>query len=78
MAKQFYRILDNLSPSEMKLINLPRKPDGLHNLSFNEYGQLIKRKGYTKYNTTLLHYSEKIRECIDIISLLLKRVFSSL
>ena len=61
MAKQFYRILDNLSPSEMKLTNLPRKPNSLNNMFFNEYGQLVKRKGYEKYNTTLLHHSEKIR-----------------
>ena len=60
MAKQIYRILDNLSPSEAKLINLPRKPNSLHNLSFNEYGQLTKRKGYQKYNSTLLDASHKI------------------
>ncbi len=38
----------------MKLRNLPRKPDGLYNMHLNEYGQLVKRAGHTKYNTTSL------------------------
>jgi len=50
MAKQIWKALDNLSPSKIKLSQLPRKPDGLHNLKFNEYGQLVKRKGYTLYD----------------------------
>ena len=52
MAKQIWKALDNLSPSQNKLANLPRKPDGLHNLKVNEYGQLEKRAGYAKYNLT--------------------------
>lgn len=60
MPKQIYRILDSLSPSDMKLTGLPRKPDGLYNLSFNEYGQLEKRKGYEKYNATTLSADHKI------------------
>jgi len=60
MAKQIYRILDDLSPSEAKLRNLPRKPDGLMNMSFNEYGQLEKRLGYAKYNTTSIGAAHKI------------------
>lgn len=52
--KKIYRILDDLSPSNQKLRNLPRKPDGLHNMHFNEYGQLEKRKGYTKHNTNVI------------------------
>lgn len=54
MAKQVLKILDDLSPSEIKLRDLPRKPDGLYNMHFNEYGQLIKRAGYTEYNGTSL------------------------
>ena len=50
--KRILRILDNLSPSELKLTDLPRKPEGVYNMHFNEYGQLEKRKGYSKYNTT--------------------------
>jgi len=55
--KQIWRALDNLSPSETKLYNLPRKANGLHNLGFNEFGQLVKRKGYSKYNETQIHAS---------------------
>ena len=51
MAKIIIKFLDALSPSELKLTDLPRKPDGLYNLAFNEYGQLVKRAGYAKYNT---------------------------
>ena len=54
MAKKIYRILDDLSPSDMKLRDLPRKPSGLFNMHLNEYGQLVKRAGYTEYNTTSL------------------------
>lgn len=60
MPKQFYRILDNLSPSEAKLATLPRKPESLYNLVFNQFGQLKKRKGYAKYNTTTLDADHKI------------------
>ena len=55
--KLIYRVLDNLSPSEAKLANLPRKPDGLYNFVINEYGQLIRRSGTAKYNTDALHTS---------------------
>lgn len=60
MAKVVVKVLDDLSSSAVKLRNLPRKPDGLHNLYFNEYGQLVKRKGYTKYNTDSLGTGHKI------------------
>lgn len=53
MAKQIWKALDNLSPSNIKLMNLPRQPDGLHNMHFNEYGQVEKRAGYAVYNTSL-------------------------
>ena len=50
MAKILRKYLDDLSPSEYKLRDLPRKPDGLYNLFFNQYGQEVKRAGYSKYN----------------------------
>ena len=50
MAKQIWKALDNLSPSDIKLSQLPRKPDGLHNLKVNEYGQLVKRAGHSLYD----------------------------
>ena len=53
MAKQIIKYLDLLSPSERKLTDLPRKPDGLHNLKVNEYGQLVKRPGYATYGDSL-------------------------
>ncbi|GAI32180.1 unnamed protein product [marine sediment metagenome] len=53
MAKQILKILDDLSPSEIKLRDLPRKPDGLYNMHFNEYGQLVKRAGHSGYNVSL-------------------------
>lgn len=59
-GKQIWKALDNLSPSEVKLANLPRKPGGLYNLKVNEYGQLVKRAGYAKYNVTSLGDSHKI------------------
>ena len=60
MAKQIWKALDDLSPSQVKLRNLPRKPNSLYNLSVNEYGQLEKRAGFSKYNTTSLGASHKI------------------
>ena len=53
MAKILIKFLDDLSPSEYKLRDLPRKPNGLYNLAFNEYGQEVKRAGYSGYNTSL-------------------------
>jgi len=60
MAKILIKFLDDLSPSELKLRGLPRKPDGLYNYSFNEYGQLVKRAGFAKYNTTSIGAAHKI------------------
>lgn len=60
MAKTIIKFLDDLSPSELKLRDLPRKPDGLYNLAFNEYGQVVKRAGYAQYNTTSIGASHKI------------------
>ena len=58
--KKILRILDDLSPSEIKLTDLPRRAEALYNLTFNEYGQLVKRKGYSKYNTTSIGAAHKI------------------
>ena len=52
--KRIFRILDDLSPSDWKLKDLPRKAEGLYNMFLNEWGQLEKRKGYNKYNTTTI------------------------
>lgn len=60
MTKQIYRILDDLSPADTHLRNLPRKPGGLYNFKFNEYGQLEKRPGYSEYNTSSLGADHKI------------------
>jgi len=61
MAKKIvWKALDNLSPSDVKLVNLPRKPNGLYNMNFNPYGQLVKRAGFSKYNTTSLGAAHKI------------------
>lgn len=60
MAKKVIKFLDNLSPSEFKLKDLPRKPNGLYNLHFNEYGQLVKRAGHSQYNTTSIGSGHKI------------------
>lgn len=49
--KNILRILDDLSPSQLKLKDLPRKPESIHNMHFNEFGQLVKRKGFAEYNT---------------------------
>ena len=58
--KRIVRFLDDLSPSEIKLKDLPRKAEGIYNGHFNEYGQIEKRKGYSKYNTTSLGAAHKI------------------
>jgi len=60
MPKQVWKALNNLSPSQIKLKDLPRKPGGLHNLKLDEYGNLVKRKGYSKYNTTSIGADHKI------------------
>jgi len=52
--KQILRVLDDMSPSDIKLKDLPRLPASLYNCSFNEHGQIAKRDGYSKYNTTSL------------------------
>jgi len=58
--KKIFKALDSLSPCDIHLKDLPRKPDGLMNCSFNEYGQIVKRNGYSKYNTTSLGTGHKI------------------
>ena len=61
MAKKIWKALNNLSPSEIKLSQLPRKPDGLYNMHFDEYGNLVKRAGYTEYNTTSIGAAHPIK-----------------
>lgn len=50
MAKAIVKIYDDLSPSEIKIRNLSRPPEGLKNMFINELGQAERRKGYAKYN----------------------------
>jgi len=59
--KIIWKALDNLSPSDVKLTQLPRKPDGLYNMHFNEYGQLVKRAGYAEYNATSIGADHPIK-----------------
>ena len=58
--KKMLKALNNLSPSQIKLKDLPRKPGGLHNLNLDEYGNLVKRAGYSKYNLTSISTGHKI------------------
>ena len=58
--KIIVKILDDLSPSDIKLRNVSRPPEGLHNMFINEKGQIEKRQGYAKYNTTSLNASYPI------------------
>jgi hypothetical protein len=58
--RQIIRFLDNLSPSEFKIKDLPRKAQALCNYTFNEYGQLEKRNGYVTHNVTSLGTGHKI------------------
>jgi len=60
MAKSVVKILDDLSPSQLKLRNMSRPIGGLNNMFINELGQPEKRKGFAKYNTTSLGASHKI------------------
>jgi len=66
MAKILIKFLDDLSPSEYKLRDLPRKPDGLYNLSFNCYGQLVKRAGYAEYNTEVIGASSTLTGTVAV------------
>ncbi len=51
--KKVWRALNNLSPSDTKLMNLPRQPNGLHNMHFNEYGEVEKRAGFATHGSSL-------------------------
>ena len=66
MAKKIIKFLDDLSPSELKLRGLPRKPDGLYNLAFNEYGQEVKRAGYSEYNKTVIGTSSTLTGTVAV------------
>ena len=60
MPKNIVKILDDLSPSQLKLRDMSRPTDGLNNMFINELGQSEKRKGYVKYNTASIGDSHKI------------------
>lgn len=51
--KQAYKIYDRktVGQSHIYLDQLPREANGIHNMSFDENGRLIKRLGFTKHNT---------------------------
>ena len=50
--KKIFRIGNNLDPfCQVKLKDLPREV-AIKNMSFDEWGNLCKRAGYAKYNTT--------------------------
>ena len=50
--KKIFRIGNNLDPfCQVKLKDLPREANAIKNMSFDEWGNLIKRAGYAKYNT---------------------------
>jgi len=51
--KKIFRIGNNLDPfCQVKLKDLPREADAIKNMSFDEWGNLMKRAGYAKYNAT--------------------------
>ena len=58
--KIIVKILDDLSPSPIKLRDISRPVDGLNNMFINELGQVEKRKGYQQYNQTTLNASYPI------------------
>ncbi len=58
--KIIVKILDDLSPSDIKLRNLSRPPEGLNNMFINEKGQVEQRQGYSQYNQTTLNSSHPI------------------
>ncbi|MBA7531865.1 hypothetical protein ES705_24089 [subsurface metagenome] len=66
MPKQIIKFLNDLSPSEYKLRDLPRRPDGLYNLAFDEYSNLVKRAGYTEYNTNAIGSSTTLTGTVAI------------
>jgi len=50
--KKIFRIGNNLDPfCQVKLKDLPREADAIKNMSFDEWGNLVKRAGYAKWNT---------------------------
>jgi len=58
--KKIFRIGNNLDPfCQVKLKDLPREADAIKNMSFDEWGNLVKRAGYVKYNTAEL--TEKLK-----------------
>lgn len=62
MAKQVYKMFDRktVGQSHIFLDQLPREANGIHNMSFDNNGRLIKRTGFTKHNTTSLSATKNI------------------
>jgi len=58
--KKIFRIGNNLDPfCQVKLKDLPREV-AIKNMTFDEWGNLVKRAGYAKYNTDSLSDTKKI------------------
>ncbi len=61
MAKKIFRIGNNLDPfANVKLNALLYEANGIKNMTFDEFGSLVKRAGYVKWNTDLLSADHKI------------------
>lgn len=62
MAKQAYKMFDRktVGQSHIYLDQLPREANGIHNMSFDNNGRLVKRPGFTKHNTTSLSATKNI------------------
>ena len=59
--KKIFRIGNDQDPfANVKLRSLPRTADAIKNMTFDEWGNLCKRAGYTKWNTTSLSATHKI------------------
>jgi len=54
--KQVYKMFDRktVGQSHIYLDQLPREAGGIHNMSFDNNGRLIKRLGFTEHNTASL------------------------
>jgi len=61
MAKTIFRIGNDKDPfADIRLRQLPREANGIKNMNFDEWGNLVKRAGYSKYNTDELGQAKKI------------------
>jgi hypothetical protein len=61
MPKKIFRIGNAQDPfSNVKLKDLPRNADAIKNMTFDTFGNLCKRAGYTKWNTDAIVADHKI------------------